>query len=79
MNSPYDEMVTGTGAVRPHWRALTETVFGLTSEQLAEKLSRASLQMADDEIVALPEIHPTSSAPSLDLLPLILPGPETMA
>lgn len=76
MNSPYDEMVTGTGAVRPHWRGLAEIVFGLTSEQLSEKLSRATLQMADDEIVAVPEAHATSSAPSLDLLPLILPESE---
>ena len=76
MSSQYDEMVTGTGAIRPHWRGLMETVFSLTSEQLAEKLARASIQMADDEIVALPEAHPTSAAPSLDLLPLILPESE---
>jgi len=76
VSSQYDEMVTGTGAIRPHWRGLMETVFSLTSEQLAEKLARASIQMADDEIVALPEAHPTSAAPSLDLLPLILPESE---
>lgn len=76
MSSQYDEMVTGTGAIRTHWRGLMETVFSLTSEQLAEKLARASIQMADDEIVALPEAHPSSAAPSLDLLPLILPESE---
>ena len=76
MSSQYDEMVTGTGAIRPHWRGLMDTVFSLTSEQLGEKLARASIQMADDEIVALPEAHPTGAAPSLDLLPLILPEAE---
>ena len=76
MSSQYDEMVTGTGAIRPHWRGLMETVFSLTSEQLAEKLARASIQMADDEIVALPDAHPSAPAPSLDLLPLILPESE---
>lgn len=76
MSSQYDEMVTGTGTIRPHWRGLMETVFSLSSEQLGEKLARASIQMADDEIVALPEAHPTSAAPSLDLIPLILPESE---
>jgi len=72
----YDELVTGTGAIRPHWRGLMETVFTLSSEQLAERLARASIQMSDDEIVALPEAHPGAPAPSLDLIPLILPESE---
>jgi uncharacterized circularly permuted ATP-grasp superfamily protein/uncharacterized alpha-E superfamily protein len=76
VHSQYDEMVTGAGTIRPHWRGLVESVFSLTSEQLAEKLARASLQMSDDEIVALPEAHPSSPTPALDLLPLILPESE---
>jgi len=76
VSSQYDEMVTGSGAIRPHWRGLMETVFGMSSEQLAEKLARASTQMADDEIVALPAARPSSAAPPLDLLPLIIPEPE---
>lgn len=79
MNSQYDEMVTGTGTIRPHWRGLMQTVFSLSSEQLAERLARASAQMADDEIVALPDAHPASAPPSLDLLPLILPESEWQA
>ena len=76
MDSQYDEMVTGGGAIRPHWRGLVESVFSMTSEQLAEKLTRASMQMSDDEIVALPGAHADSPAPALDLLPLVLPESE---
>jgi len=76
VSSQYDEMVTGSGAIRPHWRGLMETVFGMSSEQLADKLARASTQMADDEIIALPAARPSSAAPPLDLLPLIVPESE---
>ena len=77
MASAYDEMVTGNGALRPHWRALMETVWSLAPEQLAEKLARVSAQIAaDDEILNLPEHGAGSGGRRLDLLPVILPAAE---
>ena len=76
MTSTYDEMVTGTGALRPHWRGLMEAISAVAPEQLAEGRARIAAQLADDdEVLALPE---RSAAPSrtLDLLPLILPEAE---
>ena len=79
MASVYDEMVTGTGALRPHWRALMEIVWSLAPEQLGERLARISAQIADDdEIVALPE-RGGARGRRLDLLPLILPAAEWQA
>jgi uncharacterized circularly permuted ATP-grasp superfamily protein/uncharacterized alpha-E superfamily protein len=76
--SSYDEMVTGTGSLRPHWRGLMEALGGLTARQLAEKRDRIAAQMADDdELLGLPG-RTAASAPSrsLDPLPLILPEAE---
>lgn len=73
----YDELVTGTGAFRPHWRALMETWSALDPEQLSERLSRVSAQIANaDQILAVPDLGAGSSARSLDLLPLIIPEEE---
>jgi len=77
VNSPYDEMVTGGGALRPHWRSLLETVWSQTPEQLADKQARASLQMADaDKLLALRDHAAGPPTRILDLLPLILPEAE---
>ena len=76
----YDELVTGTGAFRPHWRALMETWSALDPEQLSERLSRVSAQIANaDQILAVPDLGAGSSARSLDLLPLIIPEQEWRA
>lgn len=76
MDSAYDEMVTGSGALRPHWRGLMETVWGVAPEQLGERLARVSAQIADDdEIATLPE-RGLARGRRLDLLPLILPAAE---
>lgn len=73
----YDELVTGTGTFRPHWRGLMETWSALDSEQLSERLARVSAQIANtDQILALPDSITGSSARSLDLLPLIIPERE---
>jgi uncharacterized circularly permuted ATP-grasp superfamily protein/uncharacterized alpha-E superfamily protein len=76
VTSSYDEMVTGTGSLRPHWRGLMEAIWALTPEQFAEKRARLAAQMADDDgLLALPERGAAPSR-SLDLLPLILPEAE---
>jgi uncharacterized circularly permuted ATP-grasp superfamily protein/uncharacterized alpha-E superfamily protein len=73
----YDEMVTGNGEIRPHWRNLLATVWTLPAEQLAEKQARASAQIADsDESVAVQGPGTSRHAWSLDMLPLLIPGPE---
>ena len=71
-------MVTGEGSVRPHWRTLSQTVWGISPEKLAEKQMRAATQIAGaDELIAL---HSRGAAAAttraLDLLPLILPDRE---
>lgn len=70
-------MVTGSGALRAHWRSLMETVWSLEPEQLAEKQARVAAQIAEaDEILAMQE-HGAGPPPrSLDLLPLILSEAE---
>jgi uncharacterized circularly permuted ATP-grasp superfamily protein/uncharacterized alpha-E superfamily protein len=79
LDCAYDEMVTGSGALRPHWRALMETVWSVAPEQLGDRLARISAQIADDdEIASLPE-RGIARGRRLDLLPLILPAAEWRA
>ncbi len=79
--SSYDEMVTGEGSFRPHWRALMHTLRGLSPQQLAEKQARAALQIADADAFIARTIPPSGSPGGrmLDLLPLVLPGDEWRA
>ncbi len=75
--SSFDEMVTGEGSVRPHWRTLSQTVWGISPQRLAEKQMRAATQIAAaDELIALHEPGVVAATRALDLLPLILPEPE---
>ncbi len=77
MTASYDELVTGTGSFRPHWRGLMESWSALDPEQLSERLARVSAQIADaDQILALPDPMAGPTARSLDLLPLIIPEQE---
>lgn len=77
MTGSYDELVTGAGAFRSHWRGLMETWSALDPEQLFERLSRASTLIANaDQILALRDGEAGSSSRSLDLLPLIIPEQE---
>jgi uncharacterized circularly permuted ATP-grasp superfamily protein/uncharacterized alpha-E superfamily protein len=82
VTSSYDEMVTGTGSLRPHWRGLMEAIWALPPEQLVEKRTRIAAQLSDDdEALAVPGLAGAAAAPSrsLDLLPLILPEAEWTA
>ena len=77
MSTAYDEMASGQGALRPHWRNIMATVWGMPPGQLAEKQVRAGAQIAHaDEFVAIYG-HDSKRPPwSIDLLPLILPETE---
>ena len=77
MVSTFDEMVTGEGSVRPHWRALSQTVWGLSPQKLADKQMRAASQIAGaDELISLADPGTATTTRALDLLPVILPDPE---
>lgn len=77
MSQAYDEMAAGQGVIRPYWRNIMATVWGLPPGQLAEKQARAGAQIAHaDEFVAIYG-HDSKRPPwSIDLLPLILPEHE---
>jgi uncharacterized circularly permuted ATP-grasp superfamily protein/uncharacterized alpha-E superfamily protein len=80
MNTAYDEMASGQGALRPHWRAMMATVGGIPPAQLAEKQARAGAHLAHaDEFVAIYGRDPKRAPWSIDLLPLILPENEWQA
>ncbi len=77
MSTGYDEMASGQGVLRPHWRNFMAAVWGLPPGQLAEKQARASAQIAHaDEFVAIYGHDPNRAPWSIDLLPLILPEHE---
>lgn len=77
MSTGYDEMASGQGVLRPHWRNFMAAVWGLPPGQLTEKQARASAQIAHaDEFVAIYGHDPKRAPWSIDLLPLILPENE---
>jgi uncharacterized circularly permuted ATP-grasp superfamily protein/uncharacterized alpha-E superfamily protein len=73
----FDEMVTGAGTLRPHWRGLMQTVWGIAPQQLLEKQARATAQIAGaDELVDFRPAAAGATARRLDLLPFVLPEAE---
>ncbi|MCW5771728.1 MAG: circularly permuted type 2 ATP-grasp protein [Rhodospirillaceae bacterium] len=77
MIAAYDEMASGQGTIRPHWRDLMGMVWGMTPDQLAERQARARAHFAETE--AFMDIYGREDRRpqwSFDLLPLILPEPE---
>jgi uncharacterized circularly permuted ATP-grasp superfamily protein/uncharacterized alpha-E superfamily protein len=73
----YDEMVTGHGAFRQHWRNMMPALRGLSPQQVAERQSRVAAQIADpDAIIGRSGPQPARRSRTLDLLPLILPAAE---
>jgi uncharacterized circularly permuted ATP-grasp superfamily protein/uncharacterized alpha-E superfamily protein len=77
MGTAYDEMATGHGTLRPHWRDLMATIWGVPPAQLAERQARARALFAEaDEFLAIYGSAARRPAWSFDLLPLILPEAE---
>lgn len=81
MTTAYDEMVSGQGALRPHWREIMASVWAMPPEMLREKQARATAHLAGvDNLIA--DFSGGASHEgvqpdwSIDLLPLILPASE---
>ena len=73
----YDEMVSGQGKVRPHWRDLMATIWSLPAAQIAERQARARAHFAEaDEFLAIYRGDAERPAWGFDLVPLILPEAE---
>lgn len=78
MTSNYDEMVSGKGVLRPHWRQTMAAIWGMPPEALQEKQQRAAAHLAEADNLLAPAEPVQGQRPnwSLDLLPLILPEGE---
>ena len=48
----YDEMASGQGSIRPHWRETMASVWGLSLELLREKQARAAVLLPQDRFDA---------------------------
>ncbi len=69
-----DEMVSGQGRIRPHWRTLMGAVGGLGQPALAERRERLLRAMAEDGPASL--LPGAQGGWRLDPLPLALDGAE---
>src|SRR5262249_45462102 len=77
MPAAYDEMATGQGRIRPHWRDLVGTIWSMPPAQIAERQARARAPFAQaDEVLPLYRGGAPRPAWTFDLLPLILPEAE---
>ena len=77
MGEAYDEMASGQGTIRPHWRDLMATIWSVPAAQLAERQARARSLFAEaDEFLAIYGGAAARPAWTFDLLPLILPESE---
>src|SRR5688572_5828605 len=73
----YDEMASGRGTIRPHWRDLMATIWSLSPAQIAERQARARTHFAEaDEFLAIYRGEGERPAWSFDLVPLIIPEGE---
>src|SRR6266481_146220 len=74
----YDEMVTGIGAVRGHWRGLLGAISMLPRGALAERTERARRQFADNGVTH--NIYADKDAADrpyrFDIVPLVLDADE---
>lgn len=80
IDKAFDEMASGRGQLRPHWRSLMATVWSTPAAQFAEKQVRADSHLAEaDEFIAIYGQENARPGWSIDLLPLILPQGEWQA
>jgi uncharacterized circularly permuted ATP-grasp superfamily protein/uncharacterized alpha-E superfamily protein len=76
----FDEMATGQGTIRPHWRDLMATIWSLPPAQLAERQARARANFSEaDEFLAIYRGDAERSAWSFDVVPLVVPEHEWRA
>lgn len=71
-----DEMVSGAGRIRPHWRGIMGVVGSLGRPGLAERGERLARAMADDGVASLLPGASGAALWRLDPLPLPLPIEE---
>ncbi len=77
MRTAYDEMASGQGTIRQHWREFMATIWSMPAAQLAERQARARAHFGEAD--AFLEIYGKERARpqwSFDILPLILPESE---
>ena len=75
---PYDEMVSGGGAIRPHWQSLMGAVSGLSAGTLSDRGERARRQFRDNGVTYNVYDDPRGSERPwrFDLLPLPMAAAE---
>src|SRR5688500_10535752 len=70
----YDEMVSGSGAMRPHWRALVGTLHAMPDGAFAERVARVYRQHQD--VASAYELESENRNAEVrrpfDLLPLLI-------
>lgn len=71
-----DEMVSGDGRIRPHWRGIMGVVGSLGRAGLAERAQRLTRAMADDGVASLLPGASGAALWRLDPLPLPIPTAE---
>lgn len=74
----FDEMVTGTGQVRPHWRSLMSRLSPLDPAMLEERRDEAAQLVRQHGVTYAVYGDPVGAERPwpLDLIPLIIPGTE---
>lgn len=74
----FDEMVTGQGAVRPHWQALLSAVNSLAGNGLGERTENARRLLAEDGALYNAYADPRGAGQQwqFDLLPVIIQAHE---
>lgn len=74
----YDEMMSAPSTLRPHWRALFDTVARSSTEQMGERLASVRRQIRENGITYNVYADPrgTERPWELDLLPLVIPADE---
>ncbi len=74
----FDEMVTGEGSVRSHWRGLLGAISALPRGALAERSERARQQFADNGVTynVYADARANDRPYRFDIVPLIIPADE---
>jgi uncharacterized circularly permuted ATP-grasp superfamily protein/uncharacterized alpha-E superfamily protein len=74
----YDEMLTVTGEVRPHWKQFARAISALGSEEFARRWQQAQHLVVENGIAygAYGDPHDAARPWNLDPLPLLIPASE---
>src|ERR1043166_1900047 len=80
-DSVFDEMVTGTGQVRPHWQPLMSRLSPIDAAMLEERRDEADQLVRQHGVTPAISGHPEGAGRPwpLDLIPLVLSSAEWQA